>query len=70
MVKCFEMNGIKNSRLINDLKLYLKISKYLNEIDFRKLKYQHRQKFKLRNDLEKFIIDCKDYLSSHKYTGI
>ena len=64
-----ETNGIKNQRIINEITLYLKILKYTHEIDYRKIKTQHKSKQKLRADIEKVVISCKEYLNAHKYTG-
>lgn len=66
----FDSNGIKNQRLINDMTLYAQILKLMHEIDFRKLRYQHKLKQNLKRDLEKYINNCKDYFNSHKQSEI
>jgi hypothetical protein len=42
----------------------------MHEIDFRKLKYQHKLKQNLKRDLEKYSTNCKDYFNSHKQSEI
>ena len=63
------MRGIKNTRLINEITLYLRILKDIHEIDFRKIKTHHKQKQKLKAELDKHVVSCKDYLNSHKVSG-
>jgi len=64
------MRGIKNARLINEITLFLRILKDNHEIDFRRIKTHHKQKQKIKSQLEKHVASCKDYLNNHKVSGM
>lgn len=65
LLKGIEQKGIKNGRFLSDMALYVNVSKCTNELDFT----IPRMGQKLKNNLEKKVVDAKAFFTHHKNFG-